>query len=141
VKPLLIFRKNLGHYERLSGFGFASLASATWVAALEFAILAPVFFLVLLGCLEIGFMLMADAALERAANHVTRKARIEYRGSCSSVVKSELNKHLGGWAKAETVSAQVLHSHDEGAGNGSGGVAGRGLWQKYNVYKRYAGFG
>lgn len=84
------------------------------VTALEFALIAPIFILALLGCIEVGFMLMADATLERAANQVTRQARIEYRGDCKNRLLDELNGFLGGWATADAASTHIklLHRHD-----------------------------
>jgi len=57
---------------------------------------------------------MANAILERAANHVTRKARIEYRGDCKTQVLDELDRVLGGWATADPASTQIklLHRYD-----------------------------
>ncbi|MFT0533920.1 TadE/TadG family type IV pilus assembly protein [Castellaniella hirudinis] len=81
---------------------------------MEFAIVAPVLFLVLFASLEVGFMMMADAALERTASQVTRHARIDLRGSCTNSLKSAIQDGLAGWAKPNSVqvSAQVLYASD-----------------------------
>lgn len=108
------------------------------IAALEFAIIAPVFFLVLLGCVEMGLFLMADAAVERAAHQLTREARIHYRGNCTGQMKAVLDTKLRGWGSVSKVEAKVLHKADADSPNTACG-AGKDLVE-YTLNVNKVGF-
>lgn len=74
--------------------------------ALEFAIVAPVFFLLLMVAGEIIFSLLADATLENAASRITRMGKIgtfTAVADCQTAVKDELEKTLGIWTSAEDI--------------------------------------
>lgn len=69
------------------------------VAALEFALVAPLFFLVLLLGLELGLMAMADAALDRTTTQISRMGRIGLtEADCLAVIHREMVEGLSPWA-------------------------------------------
>jgi Flp pilus assembly protein TadG len=65
MKILRIWPKRLGALLRESGGGYA----------LEFALLAPVFFLLLLGIMELGYMVFVQAVLDGSARDAARLIR------------------------------------------------------------------
>lgn len=76
------------------------------VTALEFAIVAPLFFMVLLMSVEVTFALLADVTLDSAASRITRMGKIgvfAQEADCQSAVKAEFEKTLGIWADRENV--------------------------------------
>lgn len=77
------------------------------VAALEYAILAPLFFLVLFMSIEVTFALLGDATLERAASQITRAGKVGIRGDCGTKVMDMLNERVSFWANTDNLRADV----------------------------------
>lgn len=77
------------------------------VTALEYALVAPLFFTVLFLSIEITFMLLADATLDRAASRVARMGKIGIEGDCKTAVMGELNDTLSFWADKTRVYADA----------------------------------
>jgi len=75
------------------------------VTALEFAIVAPLFFLFLFLGIEVIFSLLADATLESAAARITRMGKIGtfMDQNCQSAVKDELQQTLRIWVNRQDV--------------------------------------
>ncbi|MFA5663715.1 TadE/TadG family type IV pilus assembly protein [Castellaniella sp.] len=72
-------------------------------AALEFAIVAPLVFIVIFLSLEMAFMLVADATLDRAASRIARESKIMERDEgfgtqdCHDMVMGILEDTLSIW--------------------------------------------
>lgn len=79
------------------------------VTALEFALVAPMVFLVLFFVIEIGIMLMADATLGRVANHIARQGQLNKLSSanCTASVRTLLEEGMRGWGKDFIVDVKV----------------------------------
>lgn len=78
------------------------------VAALEFALVAPLFFLVLFMSFELGFMMMADAALDRTSNRIARMGRIGLPSAdCVSVIRNTMKDDLVPWARDDNFYIDV----------------------------------
>lgn len=75
------------------------------VTALEFAIVAPLFFLVVALGIEVIFSLLADATLESAAARITRMGKIGmFVGQdCQTAVETELKSTLRIWVNKQDV--------------------------------------
>jgi len=69
------------------------------VAALEYAIVAPLLFGVIFVAVETTVMLFADSALETAANRVTRigKLGVPEGMDCETAVRAEMERVLSRW--------------------------------------------
>ena len=76
-------------------------------AAVEYAIIAPLFFLVLFMSLEVTFALLGDATLERTASQITRKGKVEFRGDCGNDVMGMLHDGVSFWANTDNLRADV----------------------------------
>lgn len=76
-------------------------------AAMEYAIVAPLFFLVLFMSVEITFALLGDATLERAASQITRTGKVGIRGECGNTVYNMLNERVSFWADTKNLRADV----------------------------------
>lgn len=77
------------------------------VAAIEYAIVAPLFFLVLFMSVEITFALLGDATLERAASQITRTGKVGIRGDCEDTVFNMLKDRVSFWADTKNLRADV----------------------------------
>lgn len=91
------------------------------VTALEFALVAPMVFLVLFFVIEIGIMLMADATLGRVANHIARQGRLNKLSSanCTASVRTLLEDGMRGWGKDFIVDVKVYSPSDSVSVNAS----------------------
>lgn len=78
------------------------------VAALEFAIVAPLFFLMLFLGLELGLMAMADAALDRTTSKISRMGRIGIvEADCLAAIRREMIHELSPWADHSSLHIDV----------------------------------
>lgn len=77
------------------------------VAAIEYAMVAPLFFLVLFMSVEVTFALLGDATLERAASQITRAGKVGIRGDCGDKVMSMLQERVSFWANTDNLRADV----------------------------------
>jgi Flp pilus assembly pilin Flp len=77
------------------------------VAAIEYAILAPLFFMVLIMSIEVTFALLGDATLERAASQISRAGKVGIRGDCGTKVMEMLNERVSFWANTDKLRADV----------------------------------
>lgn len=77
------------------------------VAAIEYAMVAPLFFLVLIMSIEVTFALLGDTTLERAANQITRAGKVGIRGECGDTIMRMLEEHVSFWANTERLRADV----------------------------------
>lgn len=79
------------------------------VTALEYALVAPLFFIALFMSIEVTFMLLADATLDTAANRITRLGKIgEFQGAdCHAKVMTELQNTVSFWANTDKLHADV----------------------------------
>lgn len=79
------------------------------VTALEYALVAPLFFLVLFMSIEVTFMLLADSTLDTAASRITRMGKIgQFQGQdCHEKVMRELTDTLSIWADTTNVYADA----------------------------------
>lgn len=66
-----MFRRNSGRQDT-GRHGGPLLTDTGGIAAMEFALVFPVLFLLLLGVVEMGFVMMIDASLERAVRDASR---------------------------------------------------------------------
>lgn len=79
------------------------------VTALEFAIVAPIVFIVIFLSIEVSFMLLADATLERAASQITRDGKIgKFEGAdCFQKVYDRLDNELSFWADRQNLQVDT----------------------------------
>lgn len=86
------------------------------VTALEYALVAPLFFIALFMSIEVTFMLLADATLDSAANRITRLGKIgEFQGEdCHAKVMAQLDDTVSFWADTNNLHADVnVYKPDE----------------------------
>lgn len=112
--PILLFAKKpreapLGGKEKASlrGGGDAAVRSPgrphRGVAAVEFAVVAPLFFLLVLGMIEFGRMVMVQQVITNASREGARRAIVE--GATTSEVVAVVESYLaGGGIRSATVS-------------------------------------
>ena len=79
------------------------------VTALEYALVAPLFFIVLFIGLEVTFMLLADATLDSATSRIGRMGKIGmFQGAdCHEKVMTELEDVVGFWADTTNLHADA----------------------------------
>jgi len=78
------------------------------ISALEFALVAPAFFILLFLSIETSFSLIADAMLDRTANRITRLGKLGIDNEdCTQRVMSELQDGLSFWADTTRIYADV----------------------------------
>lgn len=79
-------------------------------SAVEFALVAPLLFAVLLVAIEIIVILFADAVLEGTANRVTRigKIGVPEGQRCEQVVRAEVERSLAHWAHRGEVHVDTI---------------------------------
>jgi len=65
----------IGHHRNLGGKAAAFRGDRRASAIVEFALIAPIFFLLLFSIIEIGVIFFAQSTLQRAANDVARMIR------------------------------------------------------------------
>ena len=90
-------------------------ATVRGVAAVEFAIVAPIFFLVVLGIIEFGRMAMVQQVLTNAAREGARVGVLD--GSTKAKVLSAAGQYLNG-AAVSTANVQVQPDPPSSAGYG-----------------------
>lgn len=79
------------------------------VTALEYALVAPLFFLALFMAIEVTFMLLADSTLDTAASKITRMGKIgQFQGQdCHDKVMDQLREGLSIWANTSNLHADA----------------------------------
>ncbi|WP_345795715.1 TadE family protein [Castellaniella sp. MT123] len=79
------------------------------MTALEYALVAPLFFLVLFMGIEVIFMLLADSTLDTAASRITRMGKIgQFQGQdCHNKVMDQLRNELSIWADTTNLHADA----------------------------------
>lgn len=75
--------------------------------ALEYALVAPLLFAVLLLSIEFVVMMLADSRLDAASSQVARLGRLGIQGGCEQAVQNVLRETLDGWVRAEDIRADV----------------------------------
>lgn len=73
------------------------------IAALEFALVAPLAFAVLFVAIEIAVIMLADAHLDIAANRVARMGRLGISGDCDTAVRNVMAETLKGWVGSSAI--------------------------------------
>ena len=115
-------------------------ATRRGTVALEFALLAPAFFLLLLGIVEVSMMIGAQELMENAAYNASRLAKTGYVATgqtqaqtVSQVVTNELSSYGALIDPAQVTMTQASYGSFSSASAG-GGTAGYGTEQQIVVY-------
>lgn len=74
------------------------------IAALEYALIAPLLFAVLFVTIEVTFIMLADSQLDTAANRIARMGRIGIDGDCRQTVQAVLDDTLSPWVRTSRPS-------------------------------------
>lgn len=82
------------------------------VAAIEFAIVAPLVFMVIFLSIEMAIMLIADASLDRAASQIVREGKLgRLQENCHDRVIEILDDNLSIWGDRNNLHADVQVYH------------------------------
>ena len=89
---------------RSSGFGQEG------TVALEFALVAPVLFLLLIGFLEMGLIFFTQTVLENATTHAGRLGKTGYSvgGNRETWIRNELWRSTGGYLDPSQINVTIL---------------------------------
>ena len=111
------------------------------VTAVEFAMLAPTFFLMLMGITETSLMMGAQQLLENAAFNTSRLAKTGYTGagqtqaqSVNQILMNELQSYGTLITTKNVTMTESAYNSFSAAGSGTGGTAGYGTQQQIVVY-------
>jgi Flp pilus assembly protein TadG len=109
--------------------------------SVEFALLSPVFFLFMMGSVELCLMMGAQQLLENAAFNTSRLAKTGYVASgetqgqtVSQILISELQSYGTLIDTTKVTMTEAAYSSFQAAGSGTGGTAGYGTQQQIVVY-------
>jgi Flp pilus assembly protein TadG len=111
------------------------------VTAVEFALLAPTFFLMLMGITETCLMLGAQQLLENAAYNTSRLAKTGFTNTgqtqaqtVSQILMTELQSYGALITTSSVTMTAAAYNSFSGAATGTGGVTGYGTQQQIVVY-------
>ncbi|MDE1900497.1 MAG: pilus assembly protein [Alphaproteobacteria bacterium] len=116
-------------------------AARRGATAVEMAIIAPVFFMMLMGTVEMCLMMGAQQILENAAFNTARLAKTGYTGSgetqaqtVTQILDNEL-KAYGSMLDPNNVTVtETAYSDFSNAGTNTGGTSGYGTQQQIVAY-------
>ncbi|PWF24127.1 hypothetical protein DD235_07435 [Corticimicrobacter populi] len=92
------------------------------LAALEYALVAPLLMAVLIFSIEMIVMMMADASLETAANRVARLGKLGIQGDCQEAVQRVMRETLSNWVAGDAELRADVKRYTPGADNGFGDI-------------------
>jgi Flp pilus assembly protein TadG len=117
------------------------------VSSIEFAILAPVVFILMLGTLEIALDMIVDASVQLAAQAASRAGlttTAPSTGTRAQQAQTIVMSYLNGWTKIGGVVNITETSYSTfsnvGTTNSSTGLGGLGDVVMYNISVTMAGF-
>jgi Flp pilus assembly protein TadG len=109
--------------------------------AVEMALIAPVFFLMLMGVTESCLMMVAQELLENAVYNTSRLAKTGYTANgqtqgqtVTQILTKELQSYGNMIDTANVVMTETSYSSFTNSGSGTGGTSGYGTAQQIVVY-------
>lgn len=129
------------HLYPTGSIGSAARRARKGATAVEMALIAPVFFLLMMGITEIALILTAQQLLENAAYNTTRLASTGYTASgktqaqtVQQVLDNELQSYGTFINVGNVTMTSTAYNSFTAAGSGTGGASGLGAEDQIVVY-------